>query len=231
MLFLFVSHQSHQPFLRYGQNIVQPWKNTSDFFQRKFAKITVYNRTSPKSDQVITMTRAIKLPRFVISGWVSGSHFIVQRSKFLLINATTVTLDQGHGKIIRYIYQDLYILCPNHLRFSSNGFSGVRCKSRCDGGRGGNQLKTWSHPRSEWLNYWSILYIESDICSLSSWGLHGSTVSLLFREWYFTWFRVIFTCNWAGIEIIKRIFRQWALRMDCVLYRQTRYRKIQFLPC
>ena len=90
---------------------------------------------------VITMTRAIKLPRFVISGWVSGSHFIVQRSKLLLINATAVTLDQGHGKIIRYIYQDLYNLCPKYLRFSSNGF-GVRGKSRCDGGSVGNELKT-----------------------------------------------------------------------------------------
>ena len=29
MHFLFVSHQSHQPFLRYGQNSVWPWKNTS----------------------------------------------------------------------------------------------------------------------------------------------------------------------------------------------------------
>ena len=32
MLFLFVSHQSDQPFLRYGQNSVRPWKNTSKFF-------------------------------------------------------------------------------------------------------------------------------------------------------------------------------------------------------
>ena len=35
-------------------------------FLRKFAKITVFNRISPKSNQVITMTRATKLPRFVV---------------------------------------------------------------------------------------------------------------------------------------------------------------------
>ena len=29
---LFVSHQSDQPFLRYGQNSVWPWKNTSKIF-------------------------------------------------------------------------------------------------------------------------------------------------------------------------------------------------------
>ena len=32
MHFLFVSHQSDQPFLRYGQNSVWPWKNTSEIF-------------------------------------------------------------------------------------------------------------------------------------------------------------------------------------------------------
>ena len=70
MHFLFVSHQSDQLFLRYGQNSVWPWKNTSYFFSRKFAKITVSNRTSPKSSQVMTMARAIKLPRFVVIWWV-----------------------------------------------------------------------------------------------------------------------------------------------------------------
>ena len=41
---------------------VWPWKNTS--------KITVFNRISPKSNQVITMTRATMLPRFVVIRWV-----------------------------------------------------------------------------------------------------------------------------------------------------------------
>ena len=41
---------------------------------------------------------------------MSGSHFIMQKSKFLLIDATAVTLGQGHGKVILYILPDLYIL-------------------------------------------------------------------------------------------------------------------------
>ena len=40
------------------------------FFKRKFAKIKVSNRTSPKYNQVITITRAIKLPCFVVIWWV-----------------------------------------------------------------------------------------------------------------------------------------------------------------
>ena len=81
---------------------------------------------------------------------MSGSHFIAQTSKFLLINATTVTLGQGHGKVIEYISPDPYILCTKYLMFSSNGFD-VRGKScHCGGrgrgggaGRGGNELKTY----------------------------------------------------------------------------------------
>ena len=41
MHFLFVSHQSDQPLLRYGQNSVWPWKYTSEFLRKKIAKITV----------------------------------------------------------------------------------------------------------------------------------------------------------------------------------------------
>ena len=72
---------------------------------------------------------------------MSGSHFIAQTSNFFLIDATAVTLGQGHGKVIQYISPDPYILCAKYLRFSSNGFD-VRGKSRCRGGRGGNELKT-----------------------------------------------------------------------------------------
>ena len=38
MHFLFVSHQSDQPFLRYGQNSVWPWKNTSKIFKENLPK-------------------------------------------------------------------------------------------------------------------------------------------------------------------------------------------------
>ena len=128
MHFLFVSHQSEQPFLRCGQNSVWPWKNTSEFLKRKLAKITVFNITFPKSHQV--MTRVIKLPRFVVIGWV------IRADK----------LCQIHGAVTQYILPDLYILCPKYLRCSVNGFD-VRSKGHCGGVRGGgergrNELKT-----------------------------------------------------------------------------------------
>ena len=74
---------------------------------------------------------------------MSGSHFIAQTSKFLLIDATTVTLGQGQEKVIQYISPDPYILCAKYRRFSSNSFD-VRGKRFCGGGRGrgGNELKT-----------------------------------------------------------------------------------------
>ena len=88
----------------------------------------------------MTMTGATKQPCF---DPMSGSHFIAQTSKFLLIDATAATLGQGHGKVIQYISPDPYILCAKYERFSSNGFD-VRGKSFCGGGRGrgGNELKT-----------------------------------------------------------------------------------------
>ena len=72
---------------------------------------------------------------------MSGSHFIVQTSKFVLMDAKSVNLGQGHRKVIQYISPDPYILCPKYLRFGSNGFD-VRGKSRCSGGGGGNKLQT-----------------------------------------------------------------------------------------
>ena len=81
------------------------------------------------------MTRGINLPRFV----VIGSNFTVQTSTFLLINATAMTLGQGHRKVIQYISPDSYILCFKYVRFGSNGFD-VRGKGLCGGG--GNELKT-----------------------------------------------------------------------------------------
>ena len=68
-----------------------------------------------------------------------------KQNKFLLIDATAMTLGQGHGMVIEYISPDPYILCAKYLRFSSNGFD-VSVKSCCGGGggrgRGGNELKT-----------------------------------------------------------------------------------------
>ena len=38
MHFLFISHQSDQQFLRYGQNSVWPWKDTSEMFKENLPK-------------------------------------------------------------------------------------------------------------------------------------------------------------------------------------------------
>ena len=54
---------------------------------------------------------------------MSGSHFIVQTSKFMLIDATAATLGQGHGKVIQYISPDPYNLCAKYLRFSWNSLT------------------------------------------------------------------------------------------------------------
>ena len=112
MHFLFVSHQSDQPFLRYGQNSLTLKKHI-----RKFVKITVFNIISPKSNQVITMTRATMLPCVVVFRSVV---LALLRRKFLLIDATVGTLGQGQGKVIQYISPDPYILCAKYERFSSN---------------------------------------------------------------------------------------------------------------
>ena len=50
--------------------IVFDLEKTHQNFLRKFAKINVSYRTSPKSNKVITMTRAIKLQSFVVMGRV-----------------------------------------------------------------------------------------------------------------------------------------------------------------
>ena len=72
---------------------------------------------------------------------ISGSYFIAQTSKFVLINATAVTLGQGYGTVIQYISRDPYIICAKYERFSWNGID-VRGESLCGGGRGGTELKT-----------------------------------------------------------------------------------------
>ena len=54
----------------------------------------------------------------VCSDPMSGSPFIAQTSKFMLIYATAVTLGQGYGKVVQYISPDPYILCAKYLKFS-----------------------------------------------------------------------------------------------------------------
>ena len=82
------------------------------------------------------------------SDLISGSDFIAQTNKFLLIHAAAVTLTR---KVNEYIFPDPCILCAIYLRFSWSGFD-MRGKNGCGGrhggrrgnggGRGGNELKT-----------------------------------------------------------------------------------------
>ena len=70
-----------------------------------------------------------------------GSHFITQTGKFLLMDATAVTLGQGHGNVIQYISPDPYIHCAKYQRLSLNGFD-VRGKVFAAVDANGNELKT-----------------------------------------------------------------------------------------
>ena len=45
---------------------------------------------------------------------VKGWGHDVQTSKFLLINPAAMTLSQGHGEVIQYIFPDLYFLCAKY---------------------------------------------------------------------------------------------------------------------
>ena len=118
-------------------NRVFDLEKTHPKFSKKIWQKQVSNRIPPKCNQVISMTRGIKL----YSDWLRGSYFILQTSKFLFINATAGTLSQGHRKVIQYIFPDPYFLCPKYLRFSSNHFK-VISKSHCGGGGGRHKLKT-----------------------------------------------------------------------------------------
>ena len=84
------------------------------------------------------MTRTITLLSLVVIRWVA---LYLADKHFLLIDATAVTLGQGHGKVTENISPDPYILCAKYLRFSWNSFD-VRGKSYCGGGRGEEELKT-----------------------------------------------------------------------------------------
>ena len=152
MHFLFVSHQSDQPFPRYGQNSVWPWKNTSEIFRENLQKKIAKNFRCHSHD-----------------------------------------LGQGHGKVIQYILPDLYILRPKYLKLSSNGFD-VTDKSCCGGGRGrrgGNELKTKSHPRPGWINErrFNYDYPFSTQCDHPLWSLAQCTARTRMMAQCEYWFK------------------------------------------
>ena len=92
-ILVFDLEKTHPKFLK------KIWQNNC--FQHKFLQ---------NLNRVKTMT-CNKVAMFC-SDPMSGSHFIVQTSKFMLIDATAVSLGQGHGKVIQYIFpRPTYSLC------------------------------------------------------------------------------------------------------------------------
>ena len=78
----------------------------------KIRKNYSFNRNPSKIVSGNKHDQRDKAPKFC-SDWLSHSHFILQTSKFMIINATAVTLGQGHWKVIQYIFPDLYFFVPN----------------------------------------------------------------------------------------------------------------------
>ena len=61
------------------------------------------------------------------------------------MDATAVTLGQGHGKVIQYNSPDPYILCAKYQRFSWNGFD-VRGKGFAAADADADAAETdWKH--------------------------------------------------------------------------------------
>ena len=102
---LFISHQSVQSFLRYGQNSLTFKKHIQNFL-RKSAKIIVSNKTSPKSNQVMTMMRAIKLPRSVVIVWVVLT--LLCRQQIFANRCNSRDLGPRSRKVI---YRSVWVTC------------------------------------------------------------------------------------------------------------------------
>ena len=89
----------------------------------------VSNRISPKSG--IKHDQEDNSDKLCIN-WMNGSHFIVQTSKYLLINATA-DFGSRSQKVIQYISPGPYILCPKYVRFGTD-YLDVKGKSLCGDG-------------------------------------------------------------------------------------------------
>ena len=104
---LFASHPSEQPLIPEIYPIVFDLEKTHPkIWEKNFQKNSCKIYSGNKHDQRDIATK-------FCNDLLSGSHFIMQQSKFLLINATAVTWGEGHRKVMQYIFPDLYFLCPN----------------------------------------------------------------------------------------------------------------------
>ena len=75
---------------------------------------------------------------------MSSSHFIAQTSTFLLIDATAVTLGQGHGEVIQYISQTHIFFVPNIWGLAQTVLT-WEAKVFCGGGRADAVETSWKH--------------------------------------------------------------------------------------
>ena len=89
-------------------------------FYENLPKLQISDRTAPKSDQVITMSRAIKLLRFVVIRLAIRT--LSCRRAFFSNRC------HSRGKVTQYISPDPFGFCAKYLRFSSNGFDVFSCK-------------------------------------------------------------------------------------------------------
>ena len=76
------------------------WQNTSEILKNKFAKKSFLKNCS--KNLIWWWAWLGDVATKFCSDWMSGSHFTVQTSKFLLINVTTVNLSQGQGHLPRH---------------------------------------------------------------------------------------------------------------------------------
>ena len=112
-------------------------------------------------NQVISPTREILLPSFVVIGLVvlTSSH----RQAFFVNHCHSRDLGSRSQKGRPVHLPRPMLSLSKYLRLSSNGFN-VRRESCCgDGDSGGNEFKISSHPRPEDLNIGIIKRIYSTL--------------------------------------------------------------------
>ena len=86
-----------------------------------------------------------KFSKSVVIGWVVLT-LSCRQTIFLFINATAVTLGQGHRRVTQYIFPDVYFLYPKYQRFAQTVLTWeAKVIEGSGGGRGrggGNELLT-----------------------------------------------------------------------------------------
>ena len=102
------------------------WGTAISKFDLETSKVKVMSEVKSQSHISYSVSILCFSVLFLVN-WTSYSwdmakimFHLEKHNKFLVIKVTAVTFGQGHGRVIQYFSQDLYILCPKYLRFSSN---------------------------------------------------------------------------------------------------------------